>query len=129
MHPRRIVLGAIKSALTAATSPPLAFFEGDVTAHDAPCWQADASVERRGEGSTREAYERHLEFSVAAIGTTPEQRDDMSEQLEAVLFGAGVLGSFELEWDTVDLSVPKDGAGERIYPATYRCVAQMFTSR
>jgi hypothetical protein len=129
-HPRRAIIDAIRTALEAAATPtPLVVYEADQSSELAPCWQIHVRSERRGENTTRAQYERLLEFQVCAIGTTPTERDDMSEALEAALLGVGALGAFEVEWGVVNLSVPEEQVGERIYPATYSCVAQSFTSR
>lgn len=127
-HPRREIIEALRAALEAVPGG-YAVYEGDETAAQAPCWQIHVRSERRGEGTTRGQYERLLVFNVCAIGTTPTERDDMSETLEAALLGAQLAGALEVEWEAVDLSLPEEQVEERIYPATYTCVAQSFTSR
>lgn len=129
MHPRRAIIEALRTALEGASSPALPVYEADETAQALPCWQVHVVAERRGDLSTRAEYERLLELRVTARAPTPTERDAMSEALEASLLGVSALGALEVVWESVDLTLPAESAGERTYPATYTCVAQLFSSR
>lgn len=128
-HPRAAILAAIRTALEGATSPAYRVFEFEEAAANAPCWHVADIAEELDEAQTSKGlYSRYLSVAVAAIATTRAQRDDMSEALEAALFGNGKVGSFELEWESVALTPPSE-SGERVYPAIYNLRVQYFSSR
>lgn len=128
-HPRSAILGAIRTALAAATSPALPVFEYEEAAANAPCWHvADIAEELDGDQTSKGRYSRLLTVAVAAYGTNRSQRDSMSEALESALFGRGTVGGFELEWESVALTPPGD-VGERVYPAIYNLRVQYFSPR
>ncbi len=128
MHPRAAILAAVRTALASASSPALPVFEMDASAAGA-CYQVAALEEQRGEQSTKGSYDRRLAIGVTAWGTTPAERDQMSEDLEAALLGTGALGAFEVEWESTSMLLPLEEVAQRLYPATYRIVAQYFSDR
>ena len=129
MHPRRAILDAIRTALAASTSPALPVYEEDETAQVVPCWLIAVGLERRGERTSKRSYHRQNSVSVTALGTSRTERDALSEALELALLGASVPGVLEIEWLEVELETPRDEAGERVYPASYRLMVDHFSPR
>lgn len=129
MHPRRAILDAIRAALAGATSPAYPVVEEDETASAAPCWQLAVGDETVGAMSTRADYEVQLELKVTARGSTPTERDSLSEALQIALLGAGSAGTLELEWRRTALARPREQVADRTYPATYELLATYFMGR
>lgn len=129
MHPRAAILAAMRTALEGASSPARPVRRQDETANGGEYQVAAGPAEARGEQSTQQQYDRRLALAVTAWGRTEDERDEMSEDLELALLGTGALGALEVEWEQTELTLPPEQVGQRLYPATYRIVAQYFTTR
>ena len=127
MHPRRAILEAMR-VLLGSSSPAIPVFEQDETSVT-PSFQIAAGRETRGEDSTKGAREILLEVEVTARGSSPTERDQLSEELELLLLGPTPAWGLEIEFDSVEMELPRDGAGQRTYPATYALVVRYFSDR
>lgn len=128
MHPRRAILDAARDAL-AGTSPAYTVYEENQTALTAPSFQISEVQDQLGDNSTRGRRERVLTFMVTARGTSPAERDDLSQLLEDALLGPGPGPALESELVETDLSLAEEIGGKRTYPATYGFRAVYFTTR
>jgi hypothetical protein len=130
-HPRRTALDAFDTFLDDLHSPAIKVYAEDMTAHDAPCYQYAILTDRKvDEQTTKARYCRDLDVVLAAIGSSPAERDSMCETFEAAFLGAALPGgaSFEGEFSDVDLSRDEQ-AGERTYPAVHRITIRYFHER